>query len=129
MKKELREKCEAWSAKYSELVRPNLPGQFKSYGLGVMDGVANTAIPAFMAGCKTALNTLVRKVGYENAPRPNTRILAICNGNDKCKDNMYVGVCYVDKDRNLVGGGIEQALMTHWIEIDDLCEYLMEGIR
>ena len=122
----LRDKAEMWSEKYAELMRAGTRSGFRTYVKGVMDGMENTALPAYMAGGRDALKLLVHKVGYESAPEPNAEILAMWvtdNG------NVHASMCLTDGNRNICHGDIGEGHMTHWIDMSELTEYLLNTRR
>lgn len=126
MIEELKKESEIWTDYYMNLLDVGLTDSNRRYGNGVKDGAMNTCIPAFMAGAKELFRLLVKKIGYENAPKPESDIFAICE-DPECGITYYC-VCYVDGKRNLHGSIKNKSDLKYWIDIRDIDE-LLNGKR
>lgn len=123
MLEEIKRKAKLWQERYHELVGVAMINGYSRYKIGVRDGIDNSAIPAFMGGYQSTMKTLINKVGYENAPEPYKKILAMFAVDE---NNVKVIQCYTDGNRNLVADGNIEGNMTHWINMDDLVEWIFK---
>ncbi len=125
MIEKLRNEAERWGKEYIRLLGIVVASKKKEpYNMGVKDGIENTCLPAFMAGARYVLRSLVKKVTYDSFPRRNSWIIAICFGGES--GQKYTCTCFVDENRNLKGDIFDQGDMKYWVEIDELMDYIIK---